>query len=55
MAMGPAVRDFPPDEADLTQEYWMDCKENRQSVVEKAPLIGRIDGVQTGPLLWSGL
>jgi len=40
---------FPPDEANLTQEYWMYFKENPQSMVEKFPPVGRVDIFQTGP------
>ena len=47
MEIGPAAREFPPDEVDLTREYRMYFQENRQSMAEKDPLIGRVDKVQT--------
>lgn len=49
MAIGPAAREFPPDEVDLTREYRMYFQENRQSMAEKELPIGCVDKVQTGP------
>ncbi|WP_161845391.1 hypothetical protein [Pseudoflavonifractor sp. 524-17] len=42
---------FSSDKADLTQEYWMYFKENRQSMAEKELPFGRVDNFQTGPSL----
>ncbi|MCI9156290.1 MAG: hypothetical protein HFF44_05015 [Lawsonibacter sp.] len=38
-----------PDEANLTQEYWMYFKENWQSMAEKEPTFGHVDIFQTSP------
>ncbi|MCI8714851.1 MAG: hypothetical protein HFF66_03480 [Oscillospiraceae bacterium] len=43
-----------PDEAGLTQESWVDCKENRQCMAAKGPPFGRVDIFQTSPCLLRG-
>ncbi|MCI8553137.1 MAG: hypothetical protein HFF56_09150 [Lawsonibacter sp.] len=40
---------FSPDEANLTQEYWMYFKKNWQSMVEKEPAFGHADVFPTSP------
>jgi len=45
----PTARNFSPDEANLTREYWMYFKENWQSMVEKEPAFGHVDIFQTSP------
>ena len=42
-----------PDEAGLTQESWVDCKENRQCMAAKGPPFGRVDIFQTSPTRWA--
>ena len=41
-AICPAARDFLPGEANLTQIYWMYCKENWQCMAGKDPLLGML-------------
>ena len=38
---------FPLGKDDLTREYFVYCKKNWRSTVEKAPLFGRFDMFQT--------
>src|SRR5699024_1826661 len=46
--MCPTARDFFARQGDLTQQYFVYCKENQRSMAEKDPLFGLVDIFQTG-------
>ena len=49
MEICPTARDFFARQGDLTQQYFVYCKENQRSMAEKDPLFGLVDIFQTGP------
>ncbi len=55
MEMYPAARDFFARQGDLTQQSFVDCKENQRSMAEKDPPFGYIDMFQTWPMSHHGL
>ncbi len=48
----PTARDFFVRQGDLTQQYFVYCKENQHSMAERDPPFGYIDIFQTRPRLF---
>ena len=48
--MCPTARDFFARQGDLTQQYFVYCKENQRRMAEKDPLFGPVDIFQQGPI-----
>ena len=49
LEMCPTARDFFARQGDLTQQYFVYCKENQRSMAEKDPPFGHVDIFQTWP------
>ena len=50
--ISPTARDFPPDEAIFSREYFVYCKKKWCTAGGKDPLFGRVDGFQIGPKIF---